>query len=58
MGDSLAGKRRPSRLDMLPEGNLKAAVAGHPHVLKDELAGKKTSLAEQSFGSNSGKKSL
>lgn len=35
---------------MLPEGNLKAAVASHPHALKDELAGKKTGLAEQSFG--------
>lgn len=41
---------------MLPEGNLKAAVAGQPLVLKDELAGKKTSLDEQSFGLNSGKK--
>lgn len=35
---------------MLPEGNLKAAVAGQPLVLKDELAEKTTSVAEQSFG--------
>ncbi|RMC15560.1 hypothetical protein DUI87_07760 [Hirundo rustica rustica] len=34
---------------MLPEGNLKAAVAGYPLALKDELAGKKTGLAEETL---------
>jgi len=34
-------------LEILQDGNLKGTGAGCPHVLKDELAGKKTSLAEQ-----------
>jgi len=40
-------KRSPRRLDILQGGNPKCAGAGHPHVPKDELAGKKTILAEQ-----------
>jgi len=40
----------------LQGGNLKGTGAGCPHVPKDEQAGKKTSLAEQSFGWDSGKK--
>ena len=47
LGGSPEGQRSPGRLDILQEGNLKGTGAGHPHVLKDEPAGKKTSLAEQ-----------
>ena len=47
MGGSPEGQRSPARLDVLQEGNLKGTGAGHPHVLKDEQAGSKTSLAEQ-----------
>ena len=47
LGGSPEGQRSPGRLDILQEGNLKGAGAGRPHVLKDELAGKKTGLAEQ-----------
>ncbi|KAK4809932.1 hypothetical protein QYF61_001659 [Mycteria americana] len=47
LGSSPKGQRSPGRLDILQEGNLKGAGADRPHVLKDELAGKKTSLAEQ-----------
>jgi len=36
----------PGRLDILQEGNLKGAGAGHSYLLKGELAGKKTGLAE------------
>ncbi|KAK4832789.1 hypothetical protein QYF61_025657 [Mycteria americana] len=59
LGGSPEVQRHPGRLDILQEGNLKGAGAGHPHVLKDEPAGKTTSLAEQeSFGWNSGKKGV
>jgi len=42
LGGSPEGQRSPGRLDILQEGNLKV----RPHVLNDEPAGKKTSLAE------------
>jgi len=41
------GPKSSGRLDNLQEGSLKDAGAGHPHVLKDKLVGKKTGLAEQ-----------
>jgi len=47
LGGSPEGQRSPGRLDVLQEGNLKGAGAGHPHVLKHELEGKKTRLSEQ-----------
>lgn len=38
------------------EGNIKCAEAVYPHVPKDKPVGKVTSLSEQSFSWNSGKK--
>jgi len=40
-------QRSPGSLDLLQEGNLKGAGADHLYVLKDELTGRKTGLAEQ-----------
>lgn len=34
-------------MDILQEGNIKCVEVGCPHVLKDKLSVKKTSLAEQ-----------
>lgn len=47
MGDSPEGQKSPERLGSLEEGNPKGTGGGDPQVLKDELSGKKTSLAEQ-----------
>ncbi|KAK4828709.1 LOW QUALITY PROTEIN: hypothetical protein QYF61_000547 [Mycteria americana] len=47
LGGSPEGQRSPRRLDILQEANLKSTEVGHPHVLKDKPAGKKTGLAEQ-----------
>jgi len=47
LGGSPEKQKNPQRMDILQEENLKSIGAGHPHMLKDELAGKKTSLAER-----------
>jgi len=47
LGCSPAGQRNPGSLDTLQAGSFKNTGAGHPHVLKDKPAGKKTGLAEQ-----------
>ena len=47
LGGSPEGQRSPGRLDILQEGSLQGIGAGRPYVLKDELVGKKTGLAEQ-----------
>ena len=50
LGSSPEGQRSPGKLDTLQERNLKGTGAGHPHVLKDKPAWKKTILAEQRAG--------
>lgn len=49
MGASPEGVKNPGRLDVLQEGNPKGVEAGHSCVPKDEPAGNKTGLAEQTF---------
>lgn len=41
-------ERSPGRIDIFEEGNPRSAEVGCPHVPKEELLGKKTSLSEQS----------
>lgn len=48
-------ERSPGRIDIFEEGNPKSAEVGCPHVPKEELSGKKTSLTEQCSGLKSGK---
>jgi len=47
LGGNPEGQKGPEKLDTLQGGSFKGAGAGCPYVLKDELAGKMTSLAEQ-----------
>ncbi|KAJ7404797.1 hypothetical protein WISP_143561 [Willisornis vidua] len=58
LGGRPTGETSPGKLDILQEENLKNAEADCPHVLKDELVGKKTGLAEQRAfsGTHGGKK--
>lgn len=41
LGSSPEGQRGPGRLNILQEGNLQGTRIGCPHVLKDELVGKR-----------------
>jgi len=47
LGGSPKGPMSAGRLDILQEGNVKGAGAGHAHVPKDKMVGKTTGLAEQ-----------
>jgi len=50
----------PGRLNILQEGDLKGAGAGHHYVLEDELVGRRMGLAEEGAlaGSREKKESL